>query len=152
MIIIKYPMLKGISPLVATIMLIAFTLVVGGILAAWVSQFTTTQRTLTQRCAGASVILQRGSYNPASKNLTLVVNNYGNVDLTFVPIILQGGETRKLTDKIYVASGSIVTHNLTEIETTLEQVTIQSTDCEPPCYKCLGAQDLLLNTDIRGLR
>jgi len=133
-------------------MLIAFTLVVGGILAAWVSQFTVTQRAQVQRCIDARVILQRGSYDATSKNLTLVVNNYGNVDLTFVPIILQGGSTSKLTDKIYVAAGSIVTHNLTSIELTLEQVTIQSTDCDPPCYKCLGAQDLLLNTDIRGLR
>jgi len=145
-------MRKGISPLVATIMLIAFTLVIGGILAAWVSQFTISQRTQVQRCTDARVILQRGSYNADAGNLTLVLNNYGNVDLTFVPIILQGGETSKLSDKIYVAAGSIVTYNLTEIEPTLEQVTVQSTDCEPPCYKCLGAQDLLLNTDIRGLR
>jgi flagellin-like protein len=145
-------MLKGISPLVAVIMLIAFTLVIGGILAAWVSQFTIGQRTMVQRCTGAMVILQRGSYDSGAKNLTLVINNYGNVDLAFVPIILQSGATTKLADKIYVAAGSIVTYNLTGIESTLEQVTIQSMDCDPPCYKCLGAQDLLLNTDIRGLR
>ena len=143
--------MKGISPLVAVIMLIAFTLVIGGILAAWVSQYTTGQRTQVQRCIDARVILQRGSYDADTKELTIVVNNYGNVDLSFAPIILQGGETTKLDDLIPVEKGSVVTYVIPDVEPTLEQITIQSTDCEPPCYKCLGAQDLLLDTDIRGL-
>lgn len=144
-------MLKGISPLVAVIMLIAFTLVIGGILAAWVSQFTTSQRTMVQRCVDARVILQRGVYNATEKNLSIVLNNYGNVDLRFVPIILQSGQTSKLNDEIDVQAGSVVTYVIENVEPTLEQITVQSVDCEPPCYKCLGAQDLLLDTDIRGL-
>jgi flagellin-like protein len=144
-------MRKGVSPLIATIMLISFTLLVGAIMVGWVNQYATGQRTSFQRCQNAKVLLQRGSYDSGAKNLTLVINNYGNVDLAFVPIILQSGATTKLADKIYVAAGGVTVYNITDIEPTLEEITIQSVDCDPPCYRCVSAQDLLVSTDIKGL-
>jgi flagellin-like protein len=145
---------KGISPLVAVIMLIAFTLIVGGILFGWVSQFARTQRSTVQRCANARVILQSGVYDSASKNLTLVIYNYGDVDLSFVPILQYTGTENvavKTNDVIYSESGSVVTYTIQNVDPNLEEVTIQSVDCQPPCYKCPGAQDVLLSNDIRGL-
>jgi flagellin-like protein len=142
---------KGISPLVAVIMLIAFTLIVGGILAAWVSQFTQTQRAYTQRCVNARVIIQNGIYDSASKNLTLVIYNYGNVDLAFTTILQYPNRTITSDDVISSPSESIVTYTIPNVEPDLEQISIRSVDCEPPCYKCIGAQDILLNTDIKGM-
>lgn len=149
--------LKAISPLVAVIMLIAFTLIVGGILASWATQFAETQRTTVQRCLDARVILQNGIYEPDSKNLTLVIYNYGEVDLAFTPIIRYSNLTRHadsviLRDEVIkVPAGEIETTTITNVADDLEQVTIQSTECEPPCYKCPGAQDSLLDINIRGL-
>ncbi len=142
---------KGISPLVAVIMLIAFTLITGGILAAWVSQFTQTQRAYAQRCTNARVVIQSGTYDSSSKNLTLVLYNYGDVDLRFRAVLKY--YNRSVTSDVTVdsPSESIVTYVIPNVEPDLEQVSIESIDCEPPCYKCVGAQDILLNTDIRGL-
>ncbi len=145
--------MKGVSPLIATIMLISFTLLVGSIMIGWVNQYATTQRTGFQRCQNARVLLQGASYDPSSKNLTMVIYNYGDVSLSFVPFLkyYNSAGVTKLTDRIAVASGAVTVYNLTEVENTLEEVTIQSTDCDPPCYKCTSAQDMLLSTDIKGL-
>jgi flagellin-like protein len=150
--------MKAISPLVAVIMLIAFTLIVGGILASWATQFAETQRATVQRCMDARVILQNGIYDSATKNLTLVVYNYGDVDLEFIPIIQYSnlsrhpsGTVNLMDERISSSAGTVVTHTLQNIDDDLEQITIQSTDCTPPCYKCPGAQDTLLNINIRGL-
>lgn len=144
-------MRKGVSPLIATIMLISFTLLIGAIMIGWINQYTMGQRTSFQRCQDARVLLQRGTYNATEKNLTVVINNFGDVDLTFVPILLQSGQTVKRDDLIYVAAGGITVYTIDEVEPTLEEVTIQSTDCDPPCYKCISAQDLLVSNDIKGL-
>ncbi len=147
---------KGISPLVAVIMLIAFTLIIAGILAGWATQFTQSQRTSAQRCVDARIILQSGVYANSSEsisNLTLTVYNYGSVDLSLKPIVKYvNGSIVTFNDTISVNAGEIVTHVLTGIDgANFEQVTVQSVECTPPCYYCPGAQDLLLDTNIRGL-
>ena len=73
--------LKGISPLVAEIMLIAFTLIVAGILAGWATQFAQSQRRAVEFCADARLLLRSGDYNSATDTLTLVAYNYGRVPL-----------------------------------------------------------------------
>lgn len=144
---------KGISPLIATIMLIAFTLIVAGILSGWATQFATTQRTIAQRCSEARIILQNGVYDSANQTLMLVLYNYGKVNMNFRPIVTYiNGSTFAFSDRtINTTAGEIVSDILTGISPNLEQITVQSVECVPPCYYCPGAQDLLLNTNIRGL-
>ncbi len=48
-------MMKGISPLVAVVLLIAFTVIVGGIIATWVTTFTKTQTGTVERSVGGTV-------------------------------------------------------------------------------------------------
>jgi len=145
--------MKGVSPLIATIMLISFTLLIGAIMIGWINQYATGQRTSFQRCQNARVLLQGGSYEPIAKNLTIVVYNYGDVNLRFTPLMKYYSSIgiTKLTDHIDVAAGGVAVHNITNVDPTLEEITIQSTDCDPPCYKCISSQDVLLSTDIRGL-
>ncbi|TAL47764.1 hypothetical protein EPN87_02145 [archaeon] len=57
--------MKGISPMIATILLIAFTVAVGGILSVWFSTTTTSQTGITgaaaqnyTRCGGAAINIQ----------------------------------------------------------------------------------------------
>jgi len=145
--------MKGVSPLIATIMLISFTLLVGAIMIGWVNQYATGQRTSFQRCQNARVLLQGGAYSAVDKNLTVVLYNYGDVNLRFVPLLkyYSSAGITKLDDKIDVSAGGVTVYNISNVERTLEEITIQSTDCDPPCYRCVSSQDVLLSTDIKGL-
>jgi len=149
---------KGISPLVATIMLIAFTLIIAGIISAFVVNFTETQQTQIKSCVDAKVLLQRATYDTTLRNLTLTIYNYGRVDLRFQAILSYSNTTVHKTNatQIYngtvdVAAGKIVVFDVQDVETDLDTVTIKSARCDKPCSECPGAQDFLRYTDIKGL-
>jgi len=141
---------RGISPLVAVIMLIAFTLIVAGILAGWATQFAQTQRRAVEYCVDARVLLQRGHYDAAKQNLTLVVYNYGRVPLKLVTLLsyrdttLHPTETERYPELLNISAGSIAAFTLEGITDDLYEVTVQSESCP-------GTQDLLRDIDITGL-
>jgi len=151
---------KGISPLVATIMLIAFTLIIAGIISAFVVNFTNTQQTQIKTCTEARVLLQRAAYDTTSKNLTLTIYNYGRVDLRFETLLTYSNTTlhpgglekpNRTVDVPAVSDKNIVVFNVEDVETDIDTVTIRSTRCDIPCVECPGAQDFLRYTDIKGL-
>ncbi|MBM3303836.1 MAG: type IV pilin [Candidatus Aenigmarchaeota archaeon] len=149
--------LKGISPLVATIMLIAFTLIIAGIISAFVVNFTNTQQMQIKTCTEAKVLLQRAAYDSVSKNLTLTIYNYGRVDLRFETLLSYSNTTEhpgglvKPNRTVDVAAGRISVFDVVDVTNDLDTVTIRSTRCDSPCYECPGAQDFLRYTDIKGL-
>ena len=53
---------KGISPLVAVIMLIAFTMIVAGILAGWATRFASEQRATLEKCVRANLIVKKAIF------------------------------------------------------------------------------------------
>lgn len=142
--------LRGISPLVAVIMLIAFTLIVAGILAGWATQFAQTQRRTVETCIDARVLLQRGNYDRNSQNLTLVVYNYGRVPLelftllTYKDMKLHPTGTESFPERLNVSAGSIAAFIIPEVTPDLSEVMIQSEQCP-------GVQDILRDIDITGL-
>jgi len=155
--------LKGISPLVAVIMLIAFTLIIAGIIAGFVTQFAETQQRATQYCLDARVLLQRGIWRETSNtpyktgNLTLTIYNYGKMPLNFQVLLRYSNTTRHPKGiEIYnqtfnVSDGEIEIAVLQNVSDDLQDVTVKSTRCDPPCYECPAAQDLLRYIDIKGL-
>lgn len=153
-------MLKGISPLVAVIMLIAFTLIIAGIIAGFVTQFAQTQQRATQICLDAKVFLQRGIWTRTTApngNLSLTIYNNGKVPLNFQVILRYSNITRHPEGiEIYNASFSVDAEDIDmimveDVSDDLSDVTIKSTTCELPCYECPAAQDFLRYTYIRGL-
>ena len=89
---------KGISPLIATILLIAFTVAVGGIVSLWITGFTQTQT--SQVSAGSTDQVQCGSsvltvssakfISGAANTVTFQVGyNLGNIELT-IPVAYSG--------------------------------------------------------------
>ena len=50
---------KGISPMIATVLLIAFTVAVGGILSMWLTSMTSTQTTTTGSAAEKQILCAR---------------------------------------------------------------------------------------------
>jgi len=143
----KTARLKGISPLVAVILLIAFTLVVAGILAGWATQFAQQQQHGIQYCLDAKVFIYSGNYETG--NVNLVVYNNGEVDLTFKTLLsYSNGSVVIYPSTNDVDAGQIETFTLSDpFEgnfTDLTEVTIQS-------ERCPGAQDFLEKRNIDGL-
>jgi flagellin-like protein len=134
---------KGISPLIATIMLIAFTMIIAGILATWTTNFATRQRVQIEFCSDAGAYIQGGTYD--SGTLNLVVFNNGKVPLSFIGLLTYKNGTvyRYPTTLDNVTAGSIRTFSMT-VSSDLDQATIQSKECT-------GVQDLLYSRNIRGL-
>ena len=141
------PGLKGISPLVAVIMLIAFTMVVAGILASWASQFALTQRAQIQTCSQASIFLQSGIYSSGAETLDIMVWNNGDVPLSgFTALITFINETvfSHSRNDMNISIGSIETLQITGMTSDIKQVVVRSNECR-------GAQDMLLKYNIKGL-
>jgi flagellin-like protein len=142
---------KGISPLVAVIMLIAFTLIVAGILAGWATRFAETQREQISYCVDARILLSRGTYDPSTDTLRLVLYNYGKVDLTlsalltYSDIILHPEELALMPKAFNISAGDTKVFTILNVTDDLEKIEIRSDDCP-------GTQDILRNLDITGLR
>lgn len=137
---------KGISPLVAVIMLIAFTMVVAGILASWASQFALTQRAQIQTCSGAYIFLQHGVYYNSTNILDLIVWNNGDVPLSgFTVLVTHTNDSASShAQTINISSGAIETISVENLGSDIKQVVVRSDECR-------GAQDMLLKYNIKGL-
>ncbi len=78
---------KGISPLVAAVLLIAVTMTIAGMLAYWTSSFVRSglpeqnQTQQIQRCAGADFTIFSSNYNSSTGNMTLILQNKAEVSL-----------------------------------------------------------------------
>jgi flagellin-like protein len=136
--------MKAISPLIAVIMLIAFTMIIAGILATWTTNFATRQRVQIEFCSDAGAYIQGGTYD--SGTLNLVVFNNGKVPLNFIGILSykNGTVVRYASTLDNVTASSIRTFTMNGVGPDLDQATIQSKECT-------GVQDLLYSRNIRGM-
>jgi len=139
--------MKAISPLIAVIMLIAFTMIIAGILATWTTNFATRSRVQIEFCSDAGAYIQGGTYDSANNGtLNLVVFNNGKVPLNFIGILSykNGTAVRYASTLDNVTAGSIRTFTMSGVGSDLDQATIQSKECT-------GVQDLLYSRNIRGM-
>ncbi|MFB6189983.1 MAG: archaellin/type IV pilin N-terminal domain-containing protein [Candidatus Nanohaloarchaea archaeon] len=81
---------KGISPLIAAVLLIAFTMAVASLFAQWAPQLiksaqgdTKNQSEQIQRCSGVIVEIQSGSSSSATIQQTSGDNPVGNLSVTW---------------------------------------------------------------------
>lgn len=93
---------KGISPLVAAVLLIAITMTIAGIIAFWTSQFVRRQveefeeEAEMRECQFANFEVFACSYNSTSKNITLILRNIKDIEL------------KNLTGFVIYGNGSIL--------------------------------------------
>lgn len=87
--------MKGVSPLIATVLLISFTMAIAIILSNWVLDYSKTQTaTLGERgskqiaCSGAWLDGSDAIYNTTLKKLSIDVQNKGNVALGNLKLIV----------------------------------------------------------------
>ncbi len=139
-------MRKGISPLISVIMLIAFTMIVAGILAGWATQFVTQSRSELQFCSKAQLLIQRAYFDNATQTLTLALFNTGDVPLSGFAVRLsyqnESITSTKLED-MNISYQDIKTVAL-PTDDNVKQVVVQS-------LQCRGAQDLIGRYDVQGL-
>jgi flagellin-like protein len=137
--------MKAISPLIAVIMLIAFTMIIAGVLATWTTNFATRQRVQIEFCSDAGAYIQGGTYDTGTSTLNLIVFNNGKVPLSFRGLLTyNNGTTMVYPTILNTTAGSISTFTMTGVSSDLDQATIQSKECT-------GVQDLLYSRNIRGL-
>ncbi|MBI1971722.1 MAG: hypothetical protein HYS53_00315 [Candidatus Aenigmarchaeota archaeon] len=92
-----YSLRKGVSPLVAAVLLISFTMAIAAILATWATQYMSQQTaTLTTKgneanCVYARMALDTFTYDKNSNQLILIINNDGRIGLQNFTLFLYNG-------------------------------------------------------------
>ena len=113
---------KGISPLVATVLLIAFTIAIGGVLLVWFSSLTTTQTgtvgTSGEKladCASSAVTIREARFNatPGSSGSTLV-----NVTVSLI------AGTEKVANFTVYVTGKGITNSTSDNSTVVPGQTL----------------------------
>jgi len=140
--------MKGISPLISVIMLIAFALVVSGLVITWGVGFTESKRSEIQLCSKAQILLERAYYKQDTGRINLVVRNTGKVPLKGFTV-LQAYENGTVTSsgnqyRDYEIEPDDITIFPVGFENGLKEIVIQSKQCK-------GAQDMVIIYDVEGL-
>ncbi|MDY6777803.1 MAG: archaellin/type IV pilin N-terminal domain-containing protein, partial [Candidatus Nanohaloarchaea archaeon] len=130
---------KGISPLIAAVLLIAFTLAVAAILTAWVTTFTqNTTGTISNRsgqlisCSYAGLSIYDVVYNTNTEQITVSVANTGTKDLSNVTVVVFSDTGLTRSGSIAgIQTGSVQTKqiNVTGLSGTPSRVRVASTQC-----------------------
>ena len=134
-------MQKGLSPLVATVLLIAVTMTIAGIIAYWASTFTRSglpsenKTASLQSCTGADFTIYYQSYNSTTERLVLVLQNTGPTDLTITNItfLYPDGALDSKTISSSLSQGSLKSFIITNITSGYKSYTV-FTQC-PNVYR-----------------
>jgi len=74
--------MKGISPIVAAVLLIAVTMTIAGVLAYWSSTFVERQLPEVEtQCKFANFVFESCTYNSTTQKINFILNNRRNIDL-----------------------------------------------------------------------
>ena len=134
-------MQKGISPLVATVLLIAVTMTIAAIIAYWASSFTRSslpsenRTTSMESCAGADFNIYYQTYNSTTKNLVIVLQNTGSASLTITNItfIYPDGSLESKIISMSLPESSLKSYTLSNVTSGYKSYTI-FTNC-PNVYR-----------------
>ena len=127
-------MRKGISPLVAAVILIATTMSIAGILSYWATSFvrerlvTAENSTGDTECIVAQFRLYSGSYDNVTNDLVLILENQRDVDLSLNDIYLFYGttlETKKISGDL--ESNALKSFNITNVNDNFDRGIIKTT-------------------------
>ncbi|MEM7822654.1 MAG: archaellin/type IV pilin N-terminal domain-containing protein [Candidatus Aenigmatarchaeota archaeon] len=120
--------MRGISPLVATFLLIAFTLVVAGVLAGWATNLAQQQRAEAELCAAAKFMIKGATYDSGTSTLSILIDNWGTVDLNIsANLIFADGNVRPET--FYVPRQSVKSFQLSDVASNLNEISMRSIRC-----------------------
>lgn len=129
--------MKGVSPLIASVLLIAITMTLAAILASFVSNYTRDQLTNLPSCVGGNIIFSSADYPKWDTGTIVAVIEAENVDLdTFTFEILLNDDTvinsaDALTASISAGgAGTVRTGALSISESDVNKVRIIAGNCQ----------------------
>jgi len=106
----KMKMKKGISPFIATILLIGFTVAVGAILSVWFATFTRTQTTMIQTSAacyaGNIRLFSNLGGSPASAVWVYVTNLRSDMDITVNSVSVACGTSSNTNTTAFIVKAA----------------------------------------------
>jgi len=74
--------MKGISPIIAAVVLIAISVAVGVMISSWVTHWVTTQTGVTTQCVAlTNYNIESATYTSNNNNITVIVTNLGAIKL-----------------------------------------------------------------------
>jgi flagellin-like protein len=75
--------LKGISPIIASVLLIGITVAIGVMLSSWITHFISTRtQDISSTCAtSTNYKIDSAIFQTSTNNMTLIITNLGTVDL-----------------------------------------------------------------------
>lgn len=106
---------KGISPFIATVLLIAFTVAIGALISVWFTNVTSSQTQTVQsgsdalsKCASTSMTVNEVRYagNGSSSLVNVTVSSSGTQSLKNVTISVTGGGATTTSQKFFNATGN----------------------------------------------
>jgi hypothetical protein len=129
--------MKGISPLIAVIMLIGLVMIVAGIFASFTQNLALEQIQNVRFCSEAAAsIYPSTSFDSLTGDLNLIIYNSGQRDMDFIVFFTyDNGTVVKYGGNVSTSSQDIATESVSGLPSNLYEVTIQSTECP-------GVQDL----------
>lgn len=122
---------KGISPLVATVLLIGVTMAIAGLLAVFGQNLVSEQLStsldepVAGECGFGNFVVDRCSYDPTGQTMTLVLHNVGTVDLNNVTASIDYGTNITNTPVLgSLASGSRIAFTAQGVESGFNKVVV----------------------------
>ena len=75
--------MKGVSPIIASVLLIGITVAVGVMLSSWITHFmgTRTQEVSSACATSTNYKIDSVTFSSASSNMTIILTNYGTVEI-----------------------------------------------------------------------
>ncbi len=131
-------MRKGISPLVAVIMLVAFTMTMAVILASWAQNYASSSTEEITECAESGIkiyICKWITGTTPNGTLKIVVQNTGDYNLTFDVVLTFSNETRhpgliqSFNEGYYIDSHEYKTVTINNVSDDLSKVKVESREC-----------------------
>ncbi|PSH01972.1 MAG: hypothetical protein BRC27_00220 [Nanohaloarchaea archaeon SW_10_44_10] len=135
---------KGISPIIASVLLLAVSLAVVGIFSGWapklaqdVTQSTSNSTYETIACNEASVEIRSAYYDSASNNVTLSVRNDGDENLTSLSLVAFDDDQRILnkTTDVSIVRGAISEETISKVNSEPAYIEALSTNCGSVTYR-----------------
>lgn len=104
--------MKGISPLIASVILIGFTVAVAGIIGVWLTSLSKTQTSIVEdfgerqaKCAGSALLIKEARYNMSSTHVNVTLTyEVGTERLFNLTVEVSGGGATRQSVPAYNTS------------------------------------------------
>jgi len=129
--------MKGISPLIASILLIAFTLAVAVIIGSWLTSISSQQSSSVGAAANQTVTCSKGVIDIVSipNNTTVIIQNAGQIDLSG-NFTLSCGTNITTTSSVILAKGGMASLSSSGCKDSGNKIRVSSYVCPSVYTEC----------------